>query len=446
MRSFLALVACSSALALAGFNACGGTTVSDDGPAAGAAGSAGASTGGMGGTGGTTGGTGGTGLAEAGVDSATPEAGPDADAATPTSCDLALLGHGTFDMPASSGTVYSGPAVVATPTGFIITYREADPTTTQAVRLKISDQGEATRSDVALPSCDNLSSDGISAIWNETFGAGLMTVSSPACGLDHPRLHVSNFDSDGDTLAEYTYELPSRIRLSPVKALAPYGAKFFLAAMAGDAPFLYVFDGLSVQQDPAPMEIHKGNGAVTFVQVTTAPGMRSLLTDSDLEGGKLVLSVDDAQAGTALVSLSHGEVTSLTSWGKRTAVVRAAGDQLAWHVVSQDGGTLADGTLAGSFTATDVAQLHDHLLIVGAGAGSITVFRLDDANGTFSVPTAFQIQLASSQGVSLEDFTGERIAMAAAKDRIVVAWLTTTTTMAGTSTAPGGYAVLGCSP
>jgi hypothetical protein len=102
--------------------------------------------------------------------------------------------------------------------------------------------------------------------------------------------------------------------------------------------------------------------------------------------------------------------------------------------------------MKGLFTATDVAQLHDHLLIVGARAGSITVFRRDDANGAFSVPFAFQIQLASSQGVSLEDFTGERVTVAAAKDRVVVAWLTTTSTMAGTSTAPGGYAVLGCSP
>jgi hypothetical protein len=35
--------------------------------------------------------------------------------------------------------------------------------------------------------------------------------------------------------------------------------------------------------------------------------------------------------------------------------------------------------------------------------------------------------------------------MAAAKDRVVVAWLTTTATM-GSGAAPGGYAVLGSSP
>lgn len=450
MRSFLALVGCSSALAFAGVNACGGKAVSDDAPVAGAAGSAGSSTGGTGGSGGT-GATGGTGLAEAGVDSAPPmEAGPDADAAMPTACDLALLADGTFDMPASPGALYSGPAIVATPSGFVIMYREADPSVTRAVRLKISDQGAATRTDVDLPSCDNdLSSDGMGAAWNETFGAGFMTVSSPACGSDYPspRLYVANFDSDGENLAELTYELPSRIRLSPVKALAPYGAKFFLAAMAGDAPFLYAFDGLSVQQDPPPMEIHKGNGAVTFTQVATGPGKQSLLTDSDLEGGKLVLSMDDAPSGSSfLMSLPYGDVTSLVSWSDRTAVVHSAGDELGWNVVTQDGVNLAEGTLPGPSTALDVAQLHDHLLIAGGRAGSITVFRIDDANGTLS-PSAFQVQLASSQGVdALESFTGERVAMAAARDRVVVAWLTTTATMAGTSTVPGGYAVLGCSP
>lgn len=382
------------------------------------------------------------------------EGGVDVDSG-PLSCDLELIAAGKFDAPEETGTLFSGPAVVATPTGFVVMYREATASGTEprGVRLKISDEGVATPTYIPLPACEeDITSDGIGAAWNQNFGAGLMAVSLPPCGTENPspRLHVSNFDRDGKTLAEYTYDVPSRLLLSPVKSLAPSPGtnNFLAAAMTGDAPFLYVFDGLSVQQDPAPQEIHKGNGTVTFTQIATADTTRTTLTDSDLEGGKLIVTVaDTGSGGTSTLSFTRTNVTSLFAWGDRAALIQPSSSLLAWHAFELGAKeTVADGTLTGGpYTAMDVSQLHDYLLIAGAQAGSITVFRLDDANGEFASTSTFQTKLSSSfGGVSLQEFKGERVAIAAARGRVVVTWLTSTAPIAGTTTAPGGFAVLGC--
>jgi hypothetical protein len=319
------------------------------------------------------------------------------------------------------------------------------------IRLKLTGQGDATQVEIALPSCgDDIGADGIAGAWNNTFGAGLMAVSLPACGIDKPRLHVSNFDRDGKTLAEYTYlDLPSPLVLSPVKAMAPVpGAKEFqLAAMAGPAPYLYVFDGLSVQSNPPPAEIHKGNGAATFTQISSGSTIRSLLTDSDLESGQIVVSVTDTGSGSSSTTFfERTTVTSLLSWAERTALVQPSASALTWKVITKSGSSVKEGSLTGGpYTSVDAAQLHDYLLIAGAQAGSVTVFRLDDANGTFSGSSTFQAKLSSSLGVSsIKDFKGERVAVAAARGRVVVAWLTSVEPVDNTTTVPGGYAVLAC--
>jgi len=386
--------------------------------------------------------------------SGAPEAGAEADVdAGPLTCELDLVATGSFELPTEVGSLFTGPAVVATPNGFVVMYRRVEPGGVEpmGVRLKLTDQGDATEVEIELPSCgDDIAADGIAGAWNNTFGAGLMAVSLPPCGMDKPRLHVSNFDRDGKTLAEYTYvDLPSRLVLSPVKAMAPApGAKEFqLAAMAGPAPYLYVFDGLSVQANPPPAEIHKGNGTATFTQISSGSIIRSLLTDSDLESGQLVVSVTDTGSGSSSTSFfERTTVTSLLSWAERTALVQPSASALAWKVITKSGSSVKEGSLTGGpYTAVDAAQLHDYLLIAGAQAGSVTVFRLDDANGTFSGASTFQAKLSSSLGVSaIKDFKGERVAVAAARGRVVVTWLTSVEPVANTTTVPGGWAVLAC--
>ncbi|PKN32326.1 MAG: hypothetical protein CVU63_19355 [Deltaproteobacteria bacterium HGW-Deltaproteobacteria-20] len=232
-------------------------------------------------------------------------------------------------------------------------------------------------------------------------------------------------------------------------APAPGAKEFQLAAMAGLAPpyvpYLYVFDALSVQSDPIPAEIHKGNGTATFTQISSGSNIRSLLTDS--ESGQLVVSVTDTGSGSSSTTFfERTTVTSLLSWAERTALVQPSASALAWKVITKSGSSVKEGSLTGGpYTSVDAAQLHDYLLIAGAQAGSVTVFRLDDANGTFSGSSTFQAKLSSSLGVSaLKDFKGERVAVAAARGRVVVTWLTSVEPVDNTTTVPGGWAVLAC--
>jgi hypothetical protein len=371
-----------------------------------------------------------------------------------STCGLDLVASGSFELPLAAGSLFTGPAVVATPNGFVLMYRRVEPggLGPVGIRLKLSDEGDANQVEIDLPSCeDDIQADGIAAAWNSIFNAGLMAVSVPPCGIDKPRLHVSNFDRDGQTVAEYTYfDLPSRLVLSPVKAMAPApgSEQFLLAAMLGPAPYLYMFNnGLSVQSTPPPEETHKGNGTATFTQISSGSQIRSLLTDSDLESGQLVVSVTDTGTGSSSTTFfDRTTVTSLLSWAERTALVQPSASTLAWKVITKSGSTIKEGSLTGGpYTSVDAAQLHDYLLVAGAQTGSVTVFRLDGANGTFSGESTFQTELSSSLGVpAMKDFKGERVAVAAARGRVVVAWLTSVEPVANTTTVPGGYAVLAC--
>jgi hypothetical protein len=370
----------------------------------------------------------------------------------PLNCEFDIIASGNFDLPATASTVYSGPVVVATSNGFVIMYREAEPSGLHpvGVRLKVTDQGNVTRNNINLPACaQNNRDDGIAAAWNGSLGAGLMAVALPSCGPENAQLHVSNFDRDGKTLADHQYKnVPAPLHIHPINAMAPAPASknFLLATMQGPVPLLFVFNGITVQGDPPPSEIHKGNGKATFTQISSSESIRSLLTDSDLDDGKILVSVVDISTGSeSMTDFEHSPITSLVSWSERTVVAQPSGDSLVWKAITKSGSSIKSGTLdGGPYTSVGSAQLHDYLLLAGAKKGAITMFRIDDANGTFS-GSPFQSTLSSSFGLSaIEGFQGERIGIAAARKRVVVAWITSTVPMANTSTAPGGFAVLAC--
>ena len=384
------------------------------------------------------------------------DAGPDVQDAQPDTgpltCDLNVIATADFDNPPNTGYLYGGAAVVPTPTGFVVMYHEVDPggETPRLIRLKISDQGqETTRTDEDLSPCtETIEFNGMGAAWNDTLGAGMVAVSRPPCATgDKARLHVSNFNEEGETTAHAEHPPPSSIMLNSVKSVAasPTDERFLLAGMLGSSPYLYVFTGISVQSDPPPSEIHPGNGTITFAQIATAPNVRATLTDSDVGGSKLVMMVNDLGSGTSsTTSLPYTAVTSLTVWDDRVALIQPSASSLAWTAIEKSGDSIADGTVAGGpYTAMDVTQLHDYLLIAAGKAGSITVFRLDDANGTFSDTSTTQQDL-DSDAASLSQYLGDQVAITAARGRVVVAWTTSKAPLTSTGTAPGGYAVLGC--
>ena len=392
------------------------------------------------------------GVSEGGTD-AEVEADAPGDSGPPN-CKLEVIAAESFDLPASTGFLYTGPAVAPTPSGFVVMYREVDSggTLPRGVRMKIADNGTpGDRVNVALTPCTQLiDADGVSATWNNKLGAGLMAVSLPACPpAGKPQMHISNFDQDGKTIAEIAYELPSPISIAPTKGLAPYpnANLFVLAAMAGTIPFLYVFDGVAVQQDPPPQQIENGGGTSTYAQVASASAAVATLADSDLAGGQLTLRHESVGSGTVVTSTLPSEgFSSLALWSDRAAVVIPSTNFLSWTVSDTGGNTVTTGNLTGGpYTGVDAVTLHDYLFVVGAQAGKITVFRIDDATGTMGTSSAFQLSLSDTVGnTTLKDFQGERLAVAAARNRLVIAWLTSNAALSSATTIPGGYVVLAC--
>ena len=122
-------------------------------------------------------------------------------------------------------------------------------------------------------------------------------------------------------------------------------------------------------------------------------------------------------------------------------------DDLAYKAIDLAGTDLGQGQMSGpAFRSGDLAVLGDHLLAVGSQAGSLTMFRVGGALGAAldSAPAA-TVTLDSASGVtSLAGFDGDHVAMAAARQRVALVWLTKTTLTAGDPT--GGWAVLQCLP
>ena len=418
-----------------GTTANGGSGGSD--PIGGSGGSAG-----IGGTAGIGGSAGIGGTAGIGVTSGASAAG--AGGTVSSLCPLVVLGGDTFN--ASDGAAsYDGPVAVPTPTGFVLGYwRGAEDGEAQNVRLEISDLGiQSKQTIMPMSHCSGGSrSNGVGAAWSESLGAGLMAVSTASCSpSDQPRMHVSNFDRHGAPIAEIEYELPSDVLLNPVKSVAaPQGSDYFwLAAMAGTEPFLYRFDGVAVQQDPPPQEIHQGTGTASFAQVAADATTLALLTDSDASGGMLYCSLLQASGYTVSLEMPPSSTSSLWTWNERAAVVSVVGASLDWIVFDGEGGI--GGTLdAGPYGAVDIVRWGEQLVTVGAKPGSISLFRIPGVDGATEIGPA-----ELSMTTPIDGYEGTRVAVTAARDSVVVAWLASTGVLpAGVS--PGGYVVLGCGP
>jgi hypothetical protein len=380
-----------------------------------------------------------------------PEAQPDvAQEAGSGECELTLLGGESFDLPEAPGARYGGPVVVPTPTGFLIVYHEVDATgmTNRGVLQFVQDDAaRGVRTDVPVDGCaSNLDSNGLAATWSDAYVGGFMALSLPACSdADKASLRVWNFNQMGKPINDVQYDLATPITIAPTRGAAayPYSTYFLLAANTGPAPYLYTFDGLAVQ--PNPPRVFTDEGASTFALVASNGDMWGTLADTG--ANTLAFEVNDSSSGNdAFGTLPAASFATIATWPGRAAVVAPDGSNLVWYALDSQGQRLHDGTLAGGpYTAVDATTLHDHVLIAGAQAGKITVFRVDDADNATSGAASAQVDLSAAVGgTSLAGYLGRRVSIGAIRNRVVVAWVMTTAPLADATSVPGGYAVLTC--
>lgn len=391
------------------------------------------------------------------------DAGPkpdanEADASTPKICKLTTTAADVLPVPRSAGATFTGPDVVATPEGFVVGYREVDATgaTAKGYRILVKNDGTAS-APVAydLHGCSGApASSGLAMGWSDANHAGLMAVAMPACGEAGPSLHVTTFDAFGQPRSLDTYNTQD-LRLSSVQAAAPYpdSTRIAMAAVANGQPTMYLFQDSRVFQDTEAIE--NGGQPATFAQVATGTGIVALAAAASVGGAgtsTISLSVRAPKStNPSTVTLPGGTKAAVAAWNDRALLAVADTNSISWNAYDVDGYGVGNGGLAGSgsaFLGLDVAVMQPHVWVAGARPGTITLYRLDDINGSFESSTTYMANLKGtpdpSSDASLLDFDGKNVALAAGNNRAIVVWLTDEGPADDVQVPIGGYAVLTC--
>ncbi len=375
------------------------------------------------------------------------------DGSTQTSCTLAPVGGGRIESSLGTGSVLTGPNVVSTATGFVLAYRDtsADGKNSRAIRVRVTDDGtKGTEIPTVVTACaGSTESGGIAAAWNAKSSKGLMAVTTPPCAAAQTAvMDLMNFDEVGNVTGRTPLEAPD-LRFARVQAAAahPTDDGFYLSATASDKPYVYPIVGTDAL--PQREAINMTGGNPLFAQVATSQNTVALVAQASTNGGTagaLSMTVrPPTSANQNPVSLAGGPFGSLTAWGSRALVIRPDTTGLAWNAIDVSGKDVGSGSLKGGpFSSVDATTLNDHIIIAAGSSKTVTLWRLDRATGviTKEPPLSTTLPLVTGKA-TLADYDGARIAIAAARKRVMVAWVTTPEPRTADKVA-GGYVLLGC--
>lgn len=407
-------------------------------------------------------------------------------------CSMQLLGAGPLanPLPVGGGNIdVSAPAVTATPTGFLIAYREQSSTQGVARLTMIPvDEGGGARSPVhetLLARCASPDDDDSTSI---TFrgDTGLVAVARPSCGTQTPGLNSFAVAADGVILegGRGTDGFPNlrRLALTRGRSLAadPDSDGYLLALLQDNQASLGRVKGVSF--DGAVGDFG-GAPPMTGAQVVTTDKVVALLAQGQ---GSTPINpdppADDAGAGDGG---RDGGTTPRRDAGSSGATLRlqmaAAGTNLAnlppptefdgsWGTLGVEGTTavvVSDGTGVGRPLAfriytlgkdipyvdgyapegigkvlfADVAVRQNRMFFAVEQPGSINVV----AYSGFATTPALLREVILSQDPRVPSISTVRdghVAVAASDTRVAVAW--TTAKNLTENDATGGYAVFAC--
>lgn len=420
-------------LALAG---CGGQT---DGASGGSGG-----TGGAGGAGGgASGGVAGGGLGGAGTGGASGGA--------PGACVVESSGSLPNAGPAANHP--SGPGLVATDSGFVIGYRLQGGDVLTARLVALSDAGASSAEQVFdLGGCaSTLISDGVSLAYRS--GKGMLAASLPNCGKGAGAVFIPFDDKGQPGQASGPKNAAFASLGTSVHALAP-------STQAGEYHFVYTVTagtpGVAervVLQGPTfkatvPIAHPFGDAPRPWVSVATGGEVIAMLSPNAAASEmKLLVGAHQGDSlsltGEATLLGAEGD---LVAWGSRVAAGArsASGFQVDVYELATGGITsLGSGLLSSSGAVGSALAVDGDWLVAAHGSpGAIRIDRIPGAQATPSFATALGTLADASQIAALKSFDGKRLAVAAARGRVVVAWLSKEKLEAGDSA--GGWLMARC--
>lgn len=396
-------------------------------------------------------------------------------------CTLAVAAGGKLPAPVVEGARVSGPAITATDSGFVMAYRDQDPTSgfPRVIVYYVSDDGQPNPpGKFDLIGCPEKElTDGVGATYAN--GSGLITTSLPNCdSLKGAGAVFLPFDDVGLVSNAAGPQNPAfnELSMGPASSVATGAAE-------GDFEVVY----RTVTSQPAIERVvltgsefksgvsivHPfGDGDYPFGLVATSSQVRALLAQTSatqvqvLIGSKVGDTLDTAPSTLTLDST--GSWAAITAWSNRVAaaVPAASGVSIKVGQLGSSGGEagtpeIFSGTV-GSTSATGgaLAVLRSHLFVAQARSGGLTMHNLEGAEGTIKLPTSApapteggteggassgtgSVDLQNNLGdATLANFSGTQIAMAAARNRVAIVWLTKP--KLGDTDPTGGWALLRC--
>lgn len=413
----------------------------------GAAGGAGGGGGGGGGMGGGSGGKAGSGGA--------PSMG----------CKLELIKSGDLPPPIDVGATIAGPAVVATPTGFLIGYRDlnAGATMDRVNVVAVTSDGVAAQpSPFALTPCAATAVDPTVAMAiNDDGTSGLLAASRPPCknamvdggvegaGVTFVRFNGGGQIQDGKPL-QGEPGFPA-ISLASSHALAHSFAPYDFRVTYVQSGSALTFPLVGVLAAPGALFVPVFDPLVGTSAISTASSADVLLQAGSVTtdgGAQTAVRIEPKGVMAKTVFRDPAAAYAATAFGPRSLLVaRDATGNLGWTIFAGDATVVTSGTIPmGPYKGFDTAVVNDHLIFVAAQNLGFTLFGAKGATKMPAMTPELSVTVKSDKVPNLASFDGTQIAVAASQGagRVLVAWASRS--QLGAKDPTGGYAVFRCEP
>lgn len=376
----------------------------------------------------------------------------------PGGCSLVIDKVGKLPPPISATATLSGPAITATDDGFVIGYRDQDGGSLRGVLSFLKDNGELAAPQVFdLGGCANKNpTDGVGIAFSNGFG--MMTTSLPDCGKGAGAVFIP-FTSKGAVEQASgprngAFEELKMAQGSPIAPAAADGEWELIYRVKTTGATASVVERVVLAgpgfKTVVPIARPFGDEDIAFAQVATSPQVRAFLAPVP-SLSKTVVSVGPRTSDTldekGTFQMPQAQWAAITAWNTRVAAGVPAGAGMTIQPAEFINNTVNPKASfvvgEGSVLGGAMTVLRDHLLIAQGRSGGITVHSLSGANGSISAKPAVSADFPVSLGPNnLTTFDGSHIAIAAARDRVAVTWVSRSALASGDST--GGWALLRC--
>lgn len=402
-----------------------------------------------------------------------------------TGCDLTVVASGPLPDPIVSLGKVTGPAVVATPSGFVLAYREQNIATkagTARLLLLTPDGVLGAAHDVSVGSCSVDQPDAVGLAFNGS--KGVLAAALPDCQQGGAGAQFVTFDASGkpgggtaprnpafaDLLIGQSHGLSSvgtagefefvyRAAFPGDGGLTPYQAQ--VARLAGPT-----FKGGLI---PTVAFGGKTTDFAVVASTGTVRGTLGHLPDDGITVLELGTPATDFTPPAGILQLPPAAWGAVTAFSDRVAVIVPGAVSAGPAPDAGEGGTEAGasegGTSVGTgftlqigdataadrgklvlgsdytFTGGDVALAGDDLIVIGAIPGRFLAFRVAGARS--ALPTVAPTGREYDGTQPLTGVDGHRFAIAAGSGRIAVVWLAKHDLG---SSGTGGWALLQCAP